>query len=71
MAMAELRALRPAERPENFGVAVVEAMAAGCPVIVSREVAIAPDIEVLGRVRRNRAARARGVGAGDRCVAGG
>jgi len=33
---------------ENFGVAVVEAMAAGCPVIVSQEVAIARDIEAWG-----------------------
>jgi glycosyltransferase involved in cell wall biosynthesis len=33
---------------ENFGVAVVEAMAAGCPVIVSQEVAIARDIEGWG-----------------------
>jgi glycosyltransferase involved in cell wall biosynthesis len=29
---------------ENFGVAVIEAMAAGCPVIVSDEVALARDI---------------------------
>jgi glycosyltransferase involved in cell wall biosynthesis len=33
---------------ENFGVAVVEAMAAGCPVIVSNEVAIARDIVQWG-----------------------
>jgi glycosyltransferase involved in cell wall biosynthesis len=35
-------------RQENFGVAVVEAMAAGCPVILSHEVALARDIEAWG-----------------------
>lgn len=30
---------------ENFGIAVVEAMAAGCPVVISPAVNIAPDIE--------------------------
>ncbi|MDE2179517.1 MAG: glycosyltransferase [candidate division NC10 bacterium] len=33
---------------ENFGLAVAEAMAAGCPVVVSPEVALAPDIEKYG-----------------------
>lgn len=33
---------------ENFGVAVVEAMAAGCPVIVSPQVALAEEIERNG-----------------------
>jgi glycosyltransferase involved in cell wall biosynthesis len=30
---------------ENFGIAVAKAMAAGCPVVVSPEVALAPEIE--------------------------
>lgn len=30
---------------ENFGLAVAEAMAAGCPVVVTPEVALAPEIE--------------------------
>jgi glycosyltransferase involved in cell wall biosynthesis len=33
---------------ENFGLAVAEAMAAGLPVIVSDQVALAPDIETAG-----------------------
>lgn len=33
---------------ENFGLAVAEAMAAGCPVVVSPEVALAPEIEKYG-----------------------
>lgn len=33
---------------ENFGLAVAEAMAAGCPVVVSPEVALAPEIERYG-----------------------
>ena len=36
---------------ENFGVAVVEAMASKCPVIVSSEVAIARDVAEWGAVR--------------------
>jgi len=35
-------------RQENFGVAIVEALAAGVPVVVSREVDIWPDIERYG-----------------------
>lgn len=38
-------------REENFGVAVAEAMDAGLPVIVSREVGIAPLVEELGAGR--------------------
>lgn len=33
---------------ENFGNVVLEAMAAGCPVIVSREVGVAPMVEARG-----------------------
>lgn len=33
---------------ENFGNVVIEAMAAGCPVIVSREVGVAPMVEARG-----------------------
>ena len=30
---------------ENFGLAVAEAMAAGCPVVISRQVALSKEIE--------------------------
>jgi glycosyltransferase involved in cell wall biosynthesis len=33
---------------ENFGNVVVEAMAAGCPVVVTREVGIAESVEQIG-----------------------
>ena len=33
---------------ENFGLAVVEALAAGCPVITTRAVNVAPDMEAAG-----------------------
>ena len=36
---------------ENFGVAVAEAMAAGLPVIISDQVALAPDVEESGAGR--------------------
>jgi glycosyltransferase involved in cell wall biosynthesis len=43
-ALAECELFVLPSHQENFGVAVIEAMAAGCPVIVSNEVALARDI---------------------------
>ena len=47
-ALATARLWALSSHTENFGVAVVEAIAAGLPVVISRAVNIAPDLEAGG-----------------------
>jgi glycosyltransferase involved in cell wall biosynthesis len=47
-ALAAARLWALSSHTENFGVAVVEAIAAGLPVVISRAVNIAPDLEAGG-----------------------